>query len=42
VQAGLVNGEVKAGGLGGEVKLSTVNGAVEANVSRLTEAKSVN
>ena len=42
VEASLVNGEVKAGGLGGEVKLSTVNGRMEANVSRLSESKSVN
>jgi len=41
VDASLVNGEVRAGGLGGEVKLSTVNGRAEANVSRLSESKSV-
>jgi len=41
VDASLVNGEVRAGGLGGEGKLSTVNGRAEANVSRLSESKSV-
>jgi DUF4097 and DUF4098 domain-containing protein YvlB len=41
VHASLVNGEVKAAGLGGEVKLSTVNGSLEANVSRLDDAKGV-